>query len=77
MKSPDAIVRYITLRIGYLYYHRPLMFGGTGAGGVHSRFASWLWACFQGSFHGFGGGFGFHAHGLGIPVQVTATIVTV
>ena len=33
MKSPEEIVAYIALRIGYLYYHhRPLLYGGTAAG---------------------------------------------
>jgi len=32
MKTPDEIIEYIALRIGYVYYHRPLMYGGDGEG---------------------------------------------
>jgi hypothetical protein len=33
MKSPEEIVAYIALKIGYMYYHhRPILYGGTGAG---------------------------------------------
>lgn len=30
--TPEETVVYIARRIGYLYYHRPLMCGGSGAG---------------------------------------------
>ena len=32
MKTPEDSVAYIARQIGYVYHHRPLMYGGTGAG---------------------------------------------
>lgn len=32
MKTPDEIVALLAHHIGLLYYHRPLMYGGTGEG---------------------------------------------
>lgn len=32
MKTPDEIVALLAYRIGLLYYHRPLMYGGSGNG---------------------------------------------
>src|SRR5687768_7542784 len=32
MKSQQETVSYLLRRIGYVYHHRPLMYGGSGAG---------------------------------------------
>jgi hypothetical protein len=32
MKMPEDIVAHIVRQIGYLYYDRPLMYGGSGTG---------------------------------------------
>ena len=32
MKSPEAMVEYFAERIGLMYYHLPLLYGGSGAG---------------------------------------------
>lgn len=32
MKTVEEIIAYIAHRIGYIYYHRPLMYGGTAHG---------------------------------------------
>jgi hypothetical protein len=32
MKSPEEIVAFIAKQIGLIYYHRPLMYGGTAEG---------------------------------------------
>jgi hypothetical protein len=32
MRSIEEIIAYLARRIGYIYHHRPLMYGGTGAG---------------------------------------------
>jgi hypothetical protein len=32
IKSPEEIVAYVARRIGYMYYHRPIMYGGNAEG---------------------------------------------
>ncbi len=32
MKSPELTIEYIARQIGYVYLHRPLLYGGNGAG---------------------------------------------
>jgi hypothetical protein len=44
MKTPDAIVEHVLKQIGYIYFHRPLLYGLTGTGvsvSIHNYHRIW------------------------------------